>query len=471
MCYASDMKVLLAASEVAPVIKLGGLGDVVGSLPKALEKIGIDVDVIVPFYPNARLASLNIYKSLEFNVGFAGDTYKIEAFKTKLPNSYVDLILLKCPEFFNMGGGSAFLNTAQETKIFTFFDRAVVGYVTSGFNSYDVVHCNDWHTGLVTHLLEEEIGNERPATIMTIHNISYQGVGETTLLKDLGIAPGEHRAIDWDIQDNNLNLLLQGIISSDFVSTVSPSYAKEIMYADIGGPLSEIVSSRKDRLVGILNGIDYSQFPRSYDASNWKIKKPIFKTELQKKLKLKSDDKPLFAFISRLDANQKGIDILYDSVGEIIKKDGQFVLLGTGDKEWEGKLLSLNSVYKGNVSVNIGFDTKLAEEIYSGSDFFLVPSRFEPCGLTQMIAMWYGSVPIVHATGGLRDSVSEGKNGFLFNIYSSEYLLKAITSALRLYKSSQFDTIVHSALEADFGWKSSALEYKGLYERAISARI
>jgi len=465
------MKVLFVASEVAPVIKLGGLGDVIGSLPKALEKIGIDVDVIVPFYPNAKLSGFDIYKSLEFNVGFSGALYKIEAFKTKLPNSYVDLVLLRCPEFFDIGGSSAFLNNVQETKMFTFFDRAVVSYITTGFNSYDVVHCNDWHTGLITHLLEEEIGEERPATIMTIHNISYQGVGETTLLKDLGLAPGEHRTIDWDIQDNNLNLLLQGIVSSDFVSTVSPSYAKEIMYSDIGGPLSDIVSSRKDRLVGILNGIDYSQFPRNYDVDNWKAKKLMLKRELQKKLNLKNEDKPLFAFISRLDANQKGIDILYDSVAEIIKKDGQFVLLGTGDKEWESKLLALNSTYLGNVSININFDTKLAEEIYSGSDFFLVPSRFEPCGLTQMIAMWYGSVPIVHATGGLRDSVIEGKNGFLFNIYSSEDLLKAIDRALRLYKSTQFDIIVHNALGADFGWDNSALEYKRLYERAISARI
>jgi len=463
------MKVLIVASEVAPIVKLGGLGDVIGSLPKALEKIGVNADVIVPLFDNVRMEGLSVYKSLELNVPFGGENNVVEVFKTKLPHSNVDVFLLKNYKYFSKGGKDAFANNLSETEMFTFFDMAVVEYVKSEFNTYDLIHCNDWHTGLITHLLQDELGKERPATLFTIHNLLYQGKGGVDLIRDVGIYPGEHRLIDWDISDGDINLILQGITSSDYVNAVSPTYAREIVTREFGKELSDVIKNREGRLTGILNGVDYSQFPRNYDAGNYSLAKKDYKEQTQKELKLEKSGKPMFAFISRLDANQKGLDILLKVVSEIVKNGGQFVLLGTGDKEWEKKFadLSEEADVRGNVSVNLKFDVSLADQIYAASDFLLVPSKYEPCGLIQMIGMWYGSLPIVHAVGGLKDSVTEGVNGFTFDSYSSGRLLSAIQKALKVYGTHLMDTMIVNAMKTDFSWDKSALEYKHLYEKVV----
>lgn len=467
------MNILIAASEVAPIIKLGGLGDVIGSLPKALEKIGVDADVIVPYFPAAKIEKIKLYKSRDIEVPYDNEVHRVEVFKTKLPDSLVDVFLLK-NKFFQSGGKNAFANNITETELFTFFDRAVVEFIKSGFNTYDLVHCNDWHTGLITHLLADEIGTTRPATLLTVHNLSYQGKGDEQIVQSVGIIPGDHPLIDWDIQDGDISLLLQGITSSDFVSTVSPSYAKEILYKDLGGELSDILFDRQSKLIGILNGIDYEAFPRTYTVKDWDRKKPLLKKKLQKKLNLEEKaDAPLFAFISRLDPNQKGLDILFEAVPEIVKEGGQFVLLGTGDPVWEEKFKKLedDKNLKGNIAIKIEFDVNLALDIYSGIDFKIVPSRFEPCGLTQMIAMWYGALPVAHATGGLRDSIKDGKNGFLFSVYSSKDLIKALKRAMDTFsKKSEYKEMVETAMETDFSWDSSAKKYKELYEKIIQIR-
>ncbi|KKU48161.1 MAG: glycogen/starch synthase, ADP-glucose type [candidate division WWE3 bacterium GW2011_GWA2_46_9] len=464
------MKVLLAASEVAPIVKLGGLGDVMGSLPKALEKIGVNVDVVIPFYPSAKISNLKVYKSLEIEVPFEQSNVTVEVFKTKLPDSNVDVFLLRNPAYFSVGGKTAFANNISESKMFAFFDKAVVELLKSEFNTYDIVHCNDWHTGFVTHLLEDEMGESRPRTLLTIHNLSYQGVGPESLVRDLGVVPGDHQLVAWDLDDNKINFLLQGITSSDYVSTVSPSYASEILFKDVGGELSEILQSRKDRLTGILNGIDYTLFKRNYDVSNWKQEKPAVKKKLQKKLNLTQNEAaPLFSFISRLDPNQKGLDILFDCVSGIVELGGQFVLLGTGDPTWENKFLTLAD--NRAISISIDFDVDLANEIYEGADFILVPSKYEPCGLTQMIGMHYGTLPVVHGVGGLKDTVTEGKTGFVFNTYSVKELQRAINRACAVFKKNEkYDEMVSSALKADFSWKKSAAKYKELYERMLNGR-
>src|SRR3989344_5284135 len=370
---------------------------------------------------------------------------------------------------FTKGGREAFANNISETEMFTFFDMAVVEYVKSEFNTYDLVHCNDWHTGLITHLLNDELGLERPATVFTIHNLLYQGKGGVDLVKDVGIYPGEHRLIDWDVSDGDLNLILQGITSSDYVNTVSPTYAREIVTQEFGKELSEVIKNREGRLTGILNGIDYSQFPRNYDAGNHAHAKKGYKENVQKELKLENFRKPTFAFISRLDANQKGLDILIKIVPEIVKNGGQFVLLGTGDKTWEENFAELNEKedLRGNVSVNVKFDVALANQIYAASDFLLVPSKYEPCGLIQMIGMWYGSLPIVHEVGGLKDSVTDGVNGFSFDTYSSGRLLSAVQRAFKVYGTHLMDSMIENAMKTDFSWDKSALEYKILYEKVV----
>lgn len=467
------MRVLIAASEVAPIIKLGGLGDVIGSLPKALMELDVNTDVVVPYYPIAKVENINIYKSHDLEVPFNEKTYTVEVHKTKLPDSDVDVFMLRNNEMFSTGGKNAFANNMTETEMYAFFDRAVVEFIKSGFNTYDLIHCNDWHTGLITHILDDELEISRPATLITIHNLSYQGKGDSSLVSEMGFIPGDHPLIDWDIQDGDISLLLQGITSADFVSTVSPSYAKEILLEDLGGELSPILYNRQDRLFGIINGIGYEHFPKDYSVKDWDKGKLTAKKRLLKKLELEDDiEKPLFAFISRLDPNQKGLDILIESIPHIVEKGGQFILLGTGDKEWEQKFaeLSKNKDLSKNVSINIEFDVELAIEIYSGIDFKIIPSRFEPCGLTQMIAMWYGALPIAHETGGLRDTIKEGKNGFLFKIYDSKDLIKSIDKALSIYGKDEYKTMVENAMNEDFSWKKSAQKYKELYEKVVQIR-
>ncbi len=465
------MKVLLAASEVAPVIKIGGLGDVIGALPKALEKISVNVDVIVPFFPSAKIEGLQLYKSFDLYVPFANKNNVVEVFKTKLPDSNVDLYLLKNEEYF-VGGSNFFANNLTETEMFAFFDRAVVEYVNSSFNTYDIIHCNDWHTGLVTAMLKDELGNERPRTLFTIHNLNYQGTGSPALLKDTGIVPGEHPLIDWDLADGDLNMMQQGITSSDYINTVSPSYAKEILTKEFGSSFEDILKSREGRLSGILNGIDYSAHPRSYDINSVEEGKKDAKKALLERLKIspKHKDAPIFSFVGRIDAFQKGLDILFESLPELLKNDAVFLLLGSGDKRWEEKLatLSQDKTISDKFSCNIMFDIELANLMYAGSDFLVVPSRYEPCGLIQMIAMWYGTLPIVHDVGGLKDTVKNGENGFVFNRYSSQALLISMKEALGVYGTEKMQKMITASMRKDFGWEQSAVEYKKLYERILS---
>ena len=471
------MKVLLVASEVAPIIKLGGLGDVTGSLPIALEKIGVNVDVVVPYFPIAKFTE-KVFKSLELNIPFNEETVKVEVYKTKLPNSNVDTFLLKNDKYFTLGGTNAFANNISETEMFTFFDRAVVELIKQQFNTYDIVHCNDWHTGLITHLLKDELPDSRPHTLFTIHNLLYQGIAGSKLVQEVGIVPGAHPLIDWDIQDGDINLMLQGVTSSDYINTVSPTYAKEILTEEYARDMADVLKAREGRLSGIINGIDYNQLPRNYDVSNWKKEKAIIKENVRKKLGMDLSDKPLYSYISRLDPNQKGTDILYAVIPELLRDGGQFILLGTGDKGWEEKFAQLpeevsskyDNVSKGDVSVNIKFDTALANEIYQASDFFIVPSKYEPCGLTQMIAMWYGTLPIVRNTGGLKDSVSNGVTGFVFDDYSGESLLEAMKKSFKMYDTRDHDLMVQNAMRTDLSWERSAQEYKKLYERMLEEK-
>jgi len=466
------MKVLLAASEVAPVIKIGGLGDVIGALPKALEKISVNEDVIVPFFPFAKIQNLDIYKSIDLHVPYANRDNLVEVFKAKLPNSNVDLYLLKNSDYFLEGGSNFFANSIAETEMFAFFNRAVVEYVKSALNTYDIVHCNDWHTGLITHLLEDELGAERPRTLFTIHNLNYQGVGNQFLLKNTGIVPGEHPLIDWDLADGDLNMMQQGITSSDYLNTVSPSYAKEILTKEFGAGLEDILKTREGRLSGILNGLDYENYPVPYTKEDYEEGKRIAKRNLLHRLKIdeKFSDLPIISFIGRIDAFQKGLDILYDSLPEIVNKGVVFVLLGTGDKRWEEKLrkLSQDKTVADKFSCNLTFDLELAEMMYAGSDYLLVPSKYEPCGLIQMIAMRYGTLPIVHGVGGLKDTVEHNKNGFVFNRYSSAALASCVSEALSVHGTAEMGAMIEDAMKRDFSWEKSALEYKKLYERILS---
>lgn len=468
------MKILLAAAEVAPIIKIGGLGDVAASLPKALEKLGVNVDVIAPYFPFANIKDLHIYKSITLEVPFSGEVYDVDVFKTKLPNSNVDVLLLKNDKYFLHYGAIGKITDVTELETFGFFCKSVVEYIKSAFNTYDLIHCNDWHTGMITHLLQDEIPDTRPATLFTIHNLLYQGVGTPGLVRKLGINPGEHPLIEWDISDGDVNFMQQGITSCDYINAVSPTYAKEILTSEYGGNFYEILQAREGRLVGILNGLDYSTLPRTYTAHNVTAEKLKAKKEMCSKVGVKFDDKkPVFAYIGRLDPYQKGLDILMDAIPHIIAKGGQFVIQGDGNAEWKDKLLKINNLdnAKGNYSAQLIFDSDLARTIYAGVDYLLVPSRYEPCGLIQMIAMWYGTLPIVRATGGLKDSVKDGKNGLVFDEYSSQSLINAVDKAFDAFSGHKYSSMVLNAINSDFSWDKSAEFYKELYERVIKLRM
>lgn len=465
------MKVLLAASEVAPVIKIGGLGDVVGALPKALEKEGVNVDVIVPYFPTAKVDNLNIYKSFDLHVPFAGKNNVVEVYKTKLPESNVDLYMLKNDDYFSKGGSNFFANNVGETEIFAFFNKAIVEYVKSSFNTYDIIHCNDWHTGLVNHMLDDELGNERPKTLFTIHNLSYQGIGDSLLLMNTGLVPGDHPLIDWDMSDGDLNMMQQGLTSSDYINTVSPSYAKEILTKEFGCGFEDILKDREGRLGGILNGLDYSANPVPYTTETFREGKKKAKSELLARLNLdeKLFNAPIMSFVGRIDAYQKGLDILAESIPVMLDAGVSFVLLGTGDKKWEKVLADLSKKHhQKNFSCNLTFDLNLAQMIYAGSDYLIVPSRYEPCGLIQMIAMRYGTLPIVHNVGGLKDTVTNGDTGFVFNRYSSAALNESIKDALSVYGTKKMDQMIVRCMNKDFSWDKSAVEYKKLYEKILS---
>jgi len=472
------MKVLLVGSEVSPIIKIGGLGDVMGALPKALQDLGVNIDVIVPFYLSANTQGLNIYKSLDLNVSFGGENYPVGVYKTRLPMSSVDTFLLKNDTFFGGGGQEAFAGTMSETDMFAFFNRCVVEFIKSQFNTYDLIHCNDWHTGLITHILKDELDMTRPATLFTVHNVMYQGVGDSKSVMNVGLLPGDHSLVDWDIADGDINMMLQGITSSDYISTVSPTYARELLTPEFGGGLSEIFKARQGRLLGILNGIDYKTLPINYDISSviegkLKAKKKLFEElEVRKSLKISGKideliDCPVFSYIGRLDSGQKGLALLEDLFKHYANDSAKaiFVLLGKGEFSWEEKFKKLDMA---NVSVNIAFDEDLALDIYAGSDFLLVPSKYEPCGLIQMMAMRYGTLPIVREVGGLKDSVKNGVTGFVFEKYSSEDFIACVERGLKVYNDkSRFTLMAQNAMREDFSWKKSAIEYKKLYERVI----
>ncbi len=484
------MKILLVGSEVAPIIKIGGLGDVMGALPKALSKIGVNCDVIVPFFPVAisNVSSTSLYKSRELNVPFGGANYPVDVFKTKLPDSDVDVFLLKNDEFFGGGGVAAFDNNISETEMFMFFNRSVAEFVKSQFNTYDLVHCNDWHTGVLTHILKDELDMTRPATLFTVHNVVYQGVGDLSSIESVGLNLLEHPLIEWDISDGDVNMMLQGITSSDFISTVSPSYAKELLSDEFGGGFNDIFTARQGRLVGILNGIDYTSLHRNFDIHDVSEGKLAARMKLYDKLEVKMPldawlKKPLFSYIGRIDPGQKGLDLLEGLFANPEFADSAtFVLLGVGDFGWEEKFKKLGQELS-NFYPNIIFDEKLALEIYAGSDFLLVPSKYEPCGLIQMMAMYYGTLPIVRGVGGLKDSVKDGVTGFVFDEYSIEAFVGCVRRALEVYGGtedtagtvgnkvkSRFNLMAQNAMREDFSWDKSAIEYKKLYEKVIKIR-
>jgi len=438
------MKVLFCSSEVVPYAKTGGLADVAGSLPVYLKKLKIDIRVCLPKYSCVKEKGQKALMAGVVPVHFIeNDAY----FKRE------QLYGTKAGDF------------PDNLERFSFFSKAVLELLKKENFKPDVIHCNDWQTALIPVYLKA-IYKDDPfysgiKTVFTIHNMAYQGVFAKDEYPKLGLGWEYFNIEGFEFYDK-VNFMKAGLIFSDFITTVSPTYAKEIQTPEFGCKLEGVLSKRKENLAGILNGIDYDEWNPNFSSPQGKVKN---KLALQKERGLpQKADVPLLGVVGRL-AHQKGFDLLAEKIDKICAMDVQFVLLGTGDQAIENVLQGIAKKHPKNTSISLKFDAVLAKKIYASSDLLLMPSRYEPCGLGQLISLRYGTIPVVRKTGGLADTITD-ENGFVFENSDSNELLEAIKKALAVYKNKKaWSAMVKKAMEYDFSWGNSAKEYVKLYKR------
>jgi len=456
------MKVAFVTSEAVPYAKTGGLADVVGTLPVYLKQLGIETNIIMPMYKGIRAE-----KIMELNIDFDGQK-RVGVYKNN--SAY----FIDYAEYFLRDGlySSPSGDYPDNCERFTLFARSVIALLEKV--KFDIVHCHDWQTGLIP-LYIKRIGLTT-RTIFTIHNLGYQGKFPKEKFPILGLEY-EYFTPEGIEFYGDINFLKAGILYGDIITTVSPTYAREIQTKEYGFGLEGVLTKVNYKLYGILNGIDYQIWNPEKDTL---IYEPYidFKGKQKNKLELTNEcfldyKKPLIGMVSRI-AGQKGFDILVKGLDDIIALNYNFVLLGFGEEYYCKKLKKFGNAYPGQVSVNIKFNEMIAHRIYAGSDFFLMPSRYEPCGLGQMISLKYGTVPIVHKTGGLTDTVIQfnpvdfSGNGFLFETYSAEALINTLKTAYWVYLQKEiFEKLSENCMRYNFSWKRLAGEYKKLYEKSI----
>ncbi|MBI5123818.1 MAG: glycogen synthase GlgA [Candidatus Omnitrophica bacterium] len=458
------MKVLLAASEVVPFAKTGGLADVAGSLPLALEELGVDIRVIMPKYASVKV------KGDSTTIGKNIKVYFVEN------DDYFKRIELY---------GDKFGDYKDNLDRFMFFSKEILERCKSEGFAPDVIHCNDWQTALVPAYLNTIYKYDpffaKTRVLYTIHNLAYQGLFPKDEYPKIGLDWALF-TIDYFEFYGKVNLMKAGLVYSDAISTVSPTYAKEILTQDFGCGLEGVLKVREKALFGILNGIDYNIWSQEKDAKIFKKysvdtlqDKYTNKEMLQKELGIKVDRSiPLFGMITRL-AEQKGADFVADIIDKMLSMKTEVVLLGTGDNKYHVIFERIAKKYPTSASINLKFDAVLAQKIYAASDMFFIPSRYEPCGLSQIISFKYGTIPIVRQTGGLKDTVEEfdpktGKGtGFTFIEPRSEGLFSAVKKALMVYKDKPlWMSLVKYVMSLDYSWKTSAREYIKLYNKIIN---
>ena len=469
------MKILFATSEAGPFMRTGGLGDVGQALPLALTKEKQDVRVIMPLYDGIK----DIYRQ---TMQFLGSKVVTLGWRQQYAGVFfyeyegVKYYFIDNEYYFKRFGIYGHYDDGER---FSFFSRAVLDVLTLIDFTPDVIHCNDWQTGLIPVYLDAFYrGDERYAnirTVMTIHNIEFQGEMDKSCISEVFGIPASHASIVE--YNNNANMLKAGIEASHAVTTVSRTYAEEILNPYFAYGLEDILAKRRYKIRGILNGIDTDVYNPAKDGALFAkytlktvAKKAADKKGLQELVNLPvSADKPLIGMVTRL-TNQKGMDLVMEVIEEILSMDLQMVILGTGDWKYETALNELSRRYGNKLAVIINFSKDIASKIYAGSDMFLMPSKFEPCGLSQLIAMRYGSVPIVRETGGLKDTVPafnpvtrEGR-GFTFKTYNAYDMLDAIRRAVgTYYNKEEWASIVSNDMSGDYSWKASAKEYVKLY--------
>ncbi|MBC7343377.1 MAG: glycogen synthase GlgA [Clostridia bacterium] len=485
------LKVLFVSPEVSPLAKTGGLADVSGSLPKALARLGADVRICMPRYKQIEKAQYVTDLAVDMDGHF--ETAVIR--QTQLPvlphaganqpnHRAVPVYLVDNYRFFYRDGLYGF---PDEGERYDFFCKATLSMLPRINFKPDVIHTNDWQSALIPLYLrvkhQDEPFYQDIATVFTIHNLQYQGHFPKEILRLLGLSDAFFTPDQLEFY-GRVNFMKAGIIWADVVNTVSPKYALEIQTADFGEGLDGLLRKRGKHLYGILNGIDFHEFdpatdPRIIQNYSWEDpdKKVVNKNALQEEMGLPVKNVPVVSIISRL-ANQKGLDLVAGIINRLIQAGAQFVLLGTGEDYYQRLFTQLQLQHRESVAVHIGFDANLAQRIYAGADIFLMPSRFEPCGLSQMISMRYGTIPVVRATGGLEDTVIDvslnpkAGNGFTFREYSANALWEALDRALHMYRQQpdQWRQLMVRAMQANYSWEKSAARYLDLYRHAISDR-
>jgi starch synthase len=459
------MKIAFCASEIVPFAKTGGLADVAGALPVALEKEGQEIVIIMPRYKSADIK--------KFGLKVCGNGVYLGILGKDIRVYFIDK-----KEYFYRDGlyGDKSGDYADNLERFSYYCRRSLELLKEINFKPDIIHCHDWQTSLIPVYLKTLYAQDKffknTRTLLTIHNIGYQGLFPKEEFGKLGL--------DWSIFSlegvefyGNINLLKGGIVFSDIINTVSQTYAKEIQTEEFGFGLQGLLNERRDKVFGILNGVDYDVWnPRTDKFISVNYSQDSFFNKEKNKIDLLSScvlpikkNTPLLGIVSRL-AQQKGFDIIAKGMEEICRLGLQIIILGTGDLRYQQILTGLAAKYPESVSVNFRFDDPLAHKIYAGADIFLMPSRYEPCGLGQLISLRYGTVPVVFKTGGLADTVSSD-NGFIFEDYSKEGLLKSIKDALSVYRHrDKWEALVKRAMQYDFSWESQAKKYVKLYAKA-----
>lgn len=470
------MKVLFCASESAPFAKTGGLADVIGALPKALIENGCDARVIMPYYKKIKEKNKADYIGYAY-VRIANRSEYVGVFKSE--HDGVTFYFVDSDRYFNRDNLYGYDDDGER---FAFFDFAVLEAIRVAGFFPDIIHLNDWQTGLIPYILKANYhyypDYNRIKTVYSIHNIQYQGVYGMDLWKMLYM-PFSH-SLEFD---NCINFMKTAIMESNVVTTVSPSYKDEILTEQYSYKLNNILGLRYFDLYGIINGIDTVKYDplkdltiyKNYDIDTVKIGKRMNKVKLLEQFGLENPDAPLFGLVSRL-VDQKGIDLIFPIIHDVIQySNANFIMMGSGDAFYEDMFRQLEAAYPNRFKCYIGYSDPIAQKIYAGSDIFLMPSKFEPCGLGQMIAMRYGTLPLVRETGGLKDSVipfnqytGEG-TGFSFTNFNAHELKEVMFVAINTYNNDKaaWDKLVVQAMEKDYSWSSSARTYLDIYKKIL----
>ncbi len=484
------LKICLTASELAPLAKTGGLADVCSALAAYLHDNGHEVRVLLPFYSTIDTDSIDP-KPVDFlqNIPIALGSHRFEFSidTARLPGTELMIYLLRCPELYQRRG--IYTSAADEHLRFVLLSRASIEMCQRMGFAPDVVHCNDWHTALVPLYLHTLYAwdklFERTRTLLTIHNIGYQGIFNASVLPDTGLSDSAELLDQDDLTLGRINFLKTGILYAGALNTVSPTYAQEIQTEEYGMGLQHLLRARHDSLIGILNGVDYSEWDPEHDPH---IPHPFSRSRLAAKKKNKQalmgelglsfhKDHPLIGIVSRL-TFQKGIDLIQQVLPEVLKRrEFSIAVLGSGESRYEQFFTWLQNNYRARVCYYRGFNNKLAHWIEAGADMLLMPSRYEPCGLNQMYSLRYGTVPIVRETGGLADSVklydpaSQKGTGIVFRDYNKDGLVWALNSALDLYQDKKtWRSLMRNGMAEDYSWHKQGALYVELYTK-LAARI